>query len=85
MWYVIKMCISVFVTVAITFTVAISIQNETHKIWFPLFNYGTVYLTFTTWYVITIGAYVMIAVFGYYAFRIGTYYYRKHKNKKKKL
>lgn len=80
MWYVIKMCVAVFVTVAITFTIAISIQNEAHQFYFPLFD-NTVYITFTTWSVISLGAYVMIAVFGYYAFRICTYYYQKRKNK----
>jgi len=81
MWYVIKMAVFVFVTVAITFTIAILMENQAHQFWFPFFDQGTLFITFTSWTVISTGSYVMIGIMAFYGFRLSTYFVRKRKNK----
>ena len=78
MWYVIKMAVFVFITVALTFAIAILIEGEAHQFWFPLFE-GTMFVTFTSWTVISIGSYIMIGIMAFYGFRLTTYFYRKRK------
>ncbi len=79
-WYVIKMSLGVFITVAITFAWSYLIRGEKHTFWFPYFD-QTVYLSFTSWTIITLGSYVMVFFLAYYGFSIITYFYQRRKNK----
>lgn len=81
MWYVIKMAVFVFITVGLTFAIAILIEGKAHQFYFPFFDQGTMYVNFTSWTVISLGSYIMVGIMAFYGFRLLTYYVQKRKNK----
>jgi len=82
MWYVLKMCLIGFVVIAISFMISYLINNQVHQFWFTILDQKII-VSITSWTVINIGAIGLFIVITFYAFRIGMYYYRKYKTKKK--
>ena len=83
-WIMMKMAFYGSVTMMVVFTIALAINGQMHQFWFTVFD-TKIIIQFNSWYVIDIGSIILAGIIGFYVFRLSTYYYRKHKNKKNKL
>lgn len=77
-WYVIKMTMIGTLAMLITFSISLAISGQVHRVWFTLFE-TKIILDFSSWTVINLGSVVLLAIIGYYSFRIATYLIRKRK------
>lgn len=84
MWNVMKMSISVFVTVATTFIIAISIQGFYHQFWFRISETQELQIIFHTWNVLYIGSLIAVCFLIYYVVRIAIIFKRNRQLKSSK-